>query len=103
MEIDQFTRFVVLISNIPGKNPNKDQICEHVKFLQRLEEGGQLVLCGPFVDFDGGMFIIKARSKDEALSIASQDPFTQHELKTVEVRTLQLSCKENQHLGFAQT
>jgi len=72
----------------------------HVKHLKRLDENGQLVLCGPFSDYNGGMVIIKTISYEEAMEIAKSDPFVVSGVESFELRTWQLSCKENNHLGM---
>lgn len=91
--------YVILLSKIEGKCLTKDLIKEHVQFLQKLEKDNKLVLCGPFSDYDGGMIIIKASSIDEAKRIAYSDPFVKNEAERCEVRTWQLSCESNNHMG----
>lgn len=44
--------------------------------------------------------IIKAASYDEAKEIAESDPFVKKGVESYGLRTLQLSCKENKHLGM---
>lgn len=95
-----FTRYVILLSLVPGKKLTEPLIKEHVQFLKGLEREGRLVLCGPFTDYNGGMIIIKASSLEEAADIAASDPFVRSEVETFEVRTLELSCEENNHMGF---
>jgi uncharacterized protein YciI len=77
----------------------EELIRAHVAHLKALEGRGQLVLCGPFADHPGGMVVLKARSYDEARAIAEADPFVSSGAETYELRTLQLSCKENRHMG----
>ncbi len=91
--------YVILLSKIEGKNLSKELILEHVKYLQNLERDHKLVLCGPFSDYDGGMIIIKASSIFEANEIANSDPFIKNEVEKCEVRTWQLSCESNNHMG----
>ncbi|MBI2519505.1 MAG: hypothetical protein HYV97_03785 [Bdellovibrio sp.] len=96
---DDFTRYVILLTRtkMPFSEP---LIRQHVKYLRELELQGQLVLCGPFKDYSGGMVIIKAASLDEAHEIARHDPFVLEGAETFEIRTWLLSCEENNHLGM---
>ncbi|MBU1936621.1 hypothetical protein KKG05_04415 [bacterium] len=100
MNADGFTRYVILLSHVPGTNLSRELVRAHVVHLEKLEEKGQLVLCGPFSDYKGGMIIIKAASYDEAKQIAESDPFVKSNAETYELRTLKLSCKENNHIGM---
>ena len=97
---NKFIRYVILLSHIPGKNRTEELIRAHVAHLERLEAKGQLVLCGPFQDHKGGMVVVKASSYDNAKTIAQSDPFIESGAETYELRTLELSCKENNHMGM---
>ena len=66
--------------------------------LRELDQAGKLVLCGPFLDYAGGMVIVQAESREEAEEIAKRDPFVASGTETYEVRTWELSCEENNHL-----
>ncbi|GAX88503.1 YciI family protein [Effusibacillus lacus] len=99
---NQFIRYVILLTKNPGQSLTENLIRAHVKHLQALEEKDQLVLCGPFADSKGGMIIIKAASYEEAKRIAEADPFVQSGAESYELRVLELSCKENRHMGMAE-
>ncbi len=99
-ERDEFIRHVILLSNIPGKPRSTAVIKEHIEYLRELERKSQFVLCGPFLDYDGGMLMIKTSSLEEAKKIAEADPFIKNKVKTYEIRTCLLSCEENNHLGL---
>lgn len=96
---DTFTRYVILLTrtDTPFSEP---LVRRHVSYLRELERRGQLVLCGPFTDYRGGMVIITTSSPEEARKIASDDPFVSEGAETFEVRTWLLSCEENNHLGM---
>ncbi|OLS16922.1 MAG: hypothetical protein HeimC3_37710 [Candidatus Heimdallarchaeota archaeon LC_3] len=49
MENDEFVRYLILHSNIPGKKMTHMIIEEHVAFLKSLDAKEQLVLAGPYV------------------------------------------------------
>lgn len=96
---NEFTRYVILLSH--ADKPMTELIIRaHVEHLKRLDDGGQLVLCGPFKGYKGGMVIIRADSYDAARKIAEADPFVKEGVESYELRTWELSCKENNHLGM---
>jgi len=99
-ENNSFIRYVCLLTMIPGKHLNEEIIRAHVRHLKGLEEKGQLVMCGPFSDFNGGLVIFKAQPYDEALELVKADPFVKEGYESFELRTLELSCKENNHMGM---
>lgn len=96
---DLFTRYVILLSLNPSRSLTKELVQGHVAHLRELDAQGKLVLCGPFADYKGGMVIIKAASREEADSIARRDPFVSSGAESYELRTWELSCEENNHLG----
>lgn len=100
MTNDQFTKFVIILTSVPGAQSNEALIRDHVRFLKKLDAEKKLVLCGPFSDYAGGMIIINAQDKIEAEAIARLDPFVTSGARTFEVRTWNISCDENNHLGM---
>lgn len=98
--MNKFTRYVYLLSQNPGAESSVELIKDHVSHLKELDRKGQLVLCGPFSDFRGGMVILKASSFEEAKEIAEADPFVMTGFESYELRTWELSCEENNHMGM---
>jgi len=96
----EFVRYVVLLTRREGQKLTEPLIRAHVAHLRRLDAAGQLVLCGPFSGYPGGMAIIRARSLEEAQALAAADPFVASGAEDVEVRELHLSCEENNHMGY---
>lgn len=92
--------YVILLSMNHGKKLSEPIIREHVSFLRGLEQKGQLALAGPFLDYRGGMVIIRAESMDEARKVAESDPFVNSGLESYEIRTLEVSSEANNHLGM---
>lgn len=92
----KYIRYVILINR--KKDYTIDTINKHVEHLKRLDEKGQLVLCGPFKDYDGGIIILKTESLEAAKMIAESDPFITEGFSTYELRTLELADKENHYL-----
>lgn len=99
-EPNKFTRYAYFLTQIPGKQCTEEVVRRHVQHLKQLDRKGKLVLCGPFSDYEGGMVIIKANSLEEAMAIAESDPFVKEGFETFELRTLELSCEENNHMGM---
>lgn len=98
-DADVYTRYVILLSLNPGQSLNGSLVRDHVSHLRELDRQGKLVLCGPFRDYPGGMIIIRAGSYEEADRIARNDPFVSSGTESYELRTWELSCEENNHLG----
>ncbi len=94
----KYIRYVILINR--KKDYTFDVIKKHVEYLKRLDENSQLVLSGPFKDYDGGIAIINTDSIEEAKEIAESDPFITEGFSTYELRTLELSNAENNHMGM---
>jgi uncharacterized protein YciI len=93
---ESYILYVILLSK--RKPFSKEVIENHVAHLKNLDEQGNLVVCGPFMDYDGGMIIVRASSVEEARAIAESDPFFSEGFESYELRTLQQACKENRYL-----
>lgn len=87
--------FVMLMKD---KNKlTKDVVERHVSYLKMLDVEGKLYLCGPFIDYSGGMVIYKVKTKEEAIKLGSNDPFILEGYKTFEIRTLEVASKQNNY------
>lgn len=64
--------YVILLSPTNQDRRDMEIIRGHVKHLQELDRKGQLVLCGPFSDCPGGMVIVRASSREEAVLLAEK-------------------------------
>ena len=67
----------------------------HQAHLKWLDESGNLVLCGPFTDFPGGMVVVRASSYEEAQGIAESDPFIAEGYESYSLRTLEVCRRLN--------
>ena len=94
------TRYVYLLNHARPELFNEQLVRDHVAHLKRLEDRGQLELCGPFPDHHGGMVILRGVSAEEAREIAEADPFISSGAETYELRKLEVSCRDNTHLGM---
>ena len=95
-----FQRYVIMLNKIEGIDDTEDLIRAHVSYLKDLDNQMRLVLCGPFSDFAGGMVIVKADSLEHAEELANKDPFVIQNKRSYSIKTLELSCEENNHLGM---
>ncbi len=88
--------FLYLMKNI--KQLNEQIIKEHVEFLKELNFKKKLLLCGPFMDYPGGVVIFNALDNAEANNIANQDPYIKYGFKTFKLRALEVANEENNYL-----
>lgn len=95
--MNQDIRYVILINRIKDYTP--ELIKKHVDHLIKLEKSDTLLLSGPFKNYPGGIVIIKADSFDAAKHIAESDPFVSEGYSDYEIRTLEISNRDNNHLG----
>ena len=100
MSENKYRRYVIFLNKIKGIETSESLIREHVRFLRKIDEKGKLDLCGPFLDHEGGMLIVKVDSFVEAQNLAKSDPFVSSGARSFEIRTWELSCEENNHLGM---
>ena len=98
-ESTHFTRFIILLDKVPCKETSRETIQRHIDHLRKLDQQGQLVLCGPFTDYASGMVVVNVTNKNEAEEIAKADPFVLEGVRNFEVRTWLLACAENNYLG----
>ena len=94
------TRYVYFLTPARPELFEEVLVRAHVAHLKRLEDHGQLELCGPFPEHDGGMVILRGVSEQEAQAIAEVDPFVSSGAETYELRKLEVSCRDNNHLGM---
>ena len=94
------TRWVYLLTHQFPSLFTKELVRAHVAHLKKLEEQGLLELCGPFPEHGGGIVILRNVTKEQAAEIAEADPFVSSGAETFELRKLEVSCRENNHLGM---
>ncbi|MDO3409724.1 YciI family protein [Saccharibacillus sp. CPCC 101409] len=99
---DEDIRYVILLSHATNEKMSLELIRAHVNHLRSLDQEGKLVLCGPFTDYAGGMVIIRASSKEEAVQIAERDPYVLSGKENYELRTWELSLESNGHMGIIE-
>jgi len=79
---------------------NKAGVTEHVENLRKLDAEGSIELAGAFKGCPGmaGMFILKAKSYEEAEAMCKQEPLVVAGYATYELYRLQAANKENNYL-----
>jgi uncharacterized protein YciI len=48
----------------------------HLRWMQQQHDQGRILLSGPSPDWGGGVYLIRASSREEASQIAASDPYT---------------------------
>lgn len=90
--------FVILLDNVQSGRTPLELIRAHVEHLRALDDAGALVYAGPFSDFPGGMYLVRAPDKAAAEAMAAADPFVSGGSRRAEVRTWELATRENGYL-----
>lgn len=90
--------YVIALEQVPGVSTSVEVIERHIAHLQRLDDAGALVMCGPFRDHAGGMVVIRAKDRAEAVAVAQADPFVTEGVRRFELRTWVLATRENGYL-----
>lgn len=62
----------------PGR-PTREQPLwdEHAVFMDRLFDGGRIVLGGPYADSSRNLVVVKGRDVDEVADLFRKDPWTE--------------------------
>jgi uncharacterized protein YciI len=66
--------YYVALLHMLNKEKNQEVRPQHIKYLDQLDEKGNIFARGPFTDESGGLVVYIADSYDEALSLAKSDP-----------------------------
>ena len=93
--------YVMLIERGKSYNKiNKEMVIKHVEYIKKLDDNGQLVLCGPLKGYPGvaGMIILKVESYEKAKTICLSEPFVNEGYATFKLITMQVGNKENNYL-----
>jgi uncharacterized protein YciI len=67
--------YVVILEAVAGAQIPQDLRQSHLNYIASMKEKGILLVSGRFTDGSGGLFIISAEGLQEALRIASSDPY----------------------------
>ncbi|MGQ3030895.1 MAG: YciI family protein [Ferrovibrionaceae bacterium] len=66
--------FLVYLTSARPERMTPELIAAHVAWLNRLEEEGRLVICGP-ADDGTAIIVLRAADLEEATRLAGEDPF----------------------------
>lgn len=85
----------VIKQDFVKENVTEELINEHVAYMHQLFETGKVIVSGPYLDEQkGGMFIVEVASKEEADSLAINDPATKAGALLNEIRPYNLAFKK---------
>ncbi len=87
--------FVYMMANVSPLS--QAIVLEHVNYLRELDAKGELILCGPFADYPGGMVVIECETREDAIIRAERDPFIASGAKSYELRTLDVANQANDY------
>ena len=79
---------------------SEEVVIQHVAHIKNLDDKGQLVLCGPLMDYPGvpGMIIFRAESYEAAEAVCKVEPLVVAGYATYKLVTLQPGNRENNYL-----
>jgi len=95
---DDHLRYFIFLFEKGGKPLNPEVVSRHIEHLRGLDREGRLEICGPFIDFAGGVVVVDAVTIEEADQIAKSDPFVSEGYRTYKIQTMKWSREENNHL-----
>src|SRR5215469_16911341 len=99
--MEKLLYYVMLIERGKSYNKiNKAMVVKHVEHIKKLDDNGQLVLCGPLKGYPGvaGMVIFKAESLEDAKAVCKSEPFVAEGYATYKLSTLQVGNRDNNYL-----
>lgn len=70
------------------KDFTAEVIERHMAYLSTLKQQGRLVLCGPFLDWKGGMVVVRAEDRKQAMVDALADPYVVEGFEHFEIHEL---------------
>jgi len=97
----EMTTYVMQIERGKSYNKiNKAMVIKHVDYIKKLDDDGNLTLCGATKGYPGvaGMIIFKAESYEEAEAICRSEPFVAEGYATYKLFSLHVGNRENNYL-----
>ncbi|WP_099157124.1 YciI family protein [Virgibacillus ndiopensis] len=92
-------KFVAILKGKKRGELNKILLIRHIEHLKKLNEEGNLFICGPFKDNDKAMQILLCETIEEAIKLVESDPFIKEGYyATYEVNELIEAKEENNWL-----
>ena len=93
--------YVMLLEKTETYNRmNKEAVIRHVDNIRKLDDDGNLELCGVLRKCPGfaGMVILKAASYEEAEELCKREPMVVDGYATYKLMSLQVGNRENNYL-----
>jgi uncharacterized protein YciI len=92
--------FLVFLADKRRGGLTPELLGSHVEHLKRLRAGGQLPLCGPLADDDRAVLLVRAATREEAVTLVSGDPLvSQRYYRSVEIHEMLEAGDENNWLA----
>lgn len=96
-------KWLYVMQIIKTKSYNKVNMAvvnRHVDNIRKLDDNGQLELCGVYKGYRGvaGMYILRAESIEAAKEICDQEPLVVEGFATYELHALRVADRENNYL-----
>ncbi|MGD2168701.1 MAG: YciI family protein [Chlamydiota bacterium] len=67
--------FIVLYSHKNKRCLTEEMLQGHILFLKKLKARNMLVICGPFIDNERAIIILRSSSKTEVDKLVNEEPF----------------------------
>lgn len=93
--------YVMLLEKTETYNRlNKAAVVRHVDNIRKLDDDGNMELCGVFKGYPGfaGMFILKADSLEEAEDLCKREPLVIEGYATYKLVSLRVANRDNNYL-----
>lgn len=96
-------KWLYVMHIVRGKSYNKITkavVMRHVENIRKLDDNGQLELCGVFKGYPGvaGMYILRAKSYEEAETLCKLEPLVVEGYASYKLYALQVADRENNYL-----
>lgn len=98
--MEQWLYVAELVKEKTYNRLTKAVVEQHVENIKKMDDAGQLQLCGVFKGYPGvaGMYILKASSYDEAEALCKQEPLVTLGYATYRLHALQVANRANNYL-----
>lgn len=93
--------YVMLLEKTKTYNRlNKAAVVRHVDNIRKLDDDGNMELCGVFKGYPGfaGMFILKADSFEDAEDLCKREPLVIEGYATYKLVSMQVANRDNNYL-----
>lgn len=67
--------FLIIYSQKNKRKLSQELLEKHIDFLKNLTDLKYLVVCGPFIDNERSMIVLRCSSKEIATQLVNEDPF----------------------------